>query len=403
MSVSPSVVVLFHRIGPYHLARLAAAGARCALTAVELSAVDHTYAWSPVEGAPNFKRITLFPDEDVERKNGSDVRTGVHHALAEAAPDVVAIPGWSQPGALAALLWCLRNERPAVLMSESAMGDDVRWRSREATKRRVVRLFSSALVGGAPHGAYACVLGLSPGIVFAGYDAVDNQHFARGARQARRAGARWRARLGLPKRFFLASARFVAKKNLGGLLAAYAAYRQRTGANAWHLVLLGDGDLRAELERRIAQADLAGSVILPGFKQYDELPVYYGLASAFVHASTSEQWGLVVNEAMAAGLPVLVSARCGCAPDLVQDGVNGFTFDPCDVEELAGLMRRLAAMTDAQRQAMGRASQRIIADWGPERFADGLMQAAQAALHRPAPQAAWFDQILLWALARRPR
>jgi glycosyltransferase involved in cell wall biosynthesis len=47
-----------------------------------------------------------------------------------------------------------------------------------------------------------------------------------------------------------------------------------------------------------------------------------------VHASTTEQWGLVVNEAMAAGLPVLVSDRCGCAPDLVEVGVNGFTFDP---------------------------------------------------------------------------
>ena len=100
-------------------------------------------------------------------------------------------------------------------------------------------------------------------------------------------------------------------------------------------------------------SDLAGDVILAGFKQYDELPAYYGLASAFVHASTTEQWGLVVNEAMASGLPVLVSDRCGCAPDLVEDGVNGFTFDPYDVEALAGLMQRVAAMTDERRQAMG--------------------------------------------------
>jgi glycosyltransferase involved in cell wall biosynthesis len=121
-----------------------------------------------------------------------------------------------------------------------------------------------------------------------------------------------------------------------------------------------------------------------------------------VHASTTEQWGLVVNEAMAAGLPVLVSDRCGCAPDLVEVGVNGFTFDPCGVEELAGLMQRVAAMTDGQRDAMGRASQRIIADWGPERFADGLMQAVQAALRRPPPTPSLFDQALVWALARRP-
>jgi hypothetical protein len=65
-------------------------------------------------------------------------------------------------------------------------------------------------------------------------------------------------------------------------------------------------------------------------------------------------------------------------------------------------MQRVAAMTDGQRDAMGQASQRIIADWGPERFADGLMQAVQAALRRPPPTPSLFDQALVWALARRP-
>ena len=152
-------------------------------------------------------------------------------------------------------------------------------------------------------------------------------------------------------------------------------------------MLLGDGALRSAVESRIARPDLAGSVVLAGFRQYDELPAWYGLASAFVHASTTEQWGLVVNEAMASGLPVLVSNRCGCAPDLVEDGVNGFTFDPYDVEALAGLMQRVAAMTDERRAAMGRAGQRIIADWGPERFADGLMQAVRSGAAPAAAEA----------------
>jgi hypothetical protein len=403
MSASPSVAIIFHRLGPYHLARCVAAGSRCDLTVIELSSVDDTYAWSRVDGAPNFTRVALFADEDVDRKGSIELWRGMHRLLAAIDPEVVAIPGWSHPGALSALLWCVLKGRPAVLMSDSAAHDAVRRRAWEATKQRVVRLFSSAVVAGAPHSAYARALGLSPEIVFDGYDVVDNQHFARGARQARLSSRSSRQRLGLPERFFLASARFIAKKNLLRLLAAYAAYRRQAGADAWHLVLLGDGDLRAGLERRIAEADLAGHVILPGFRHYDELPAYYGLADAFVHASTTEQWGLVVNEAMASGLPVLVAARCGCVPDLVKDGVNGFTFDPDDVDELAGLMRRVAAMTDAQRQAMGRAGQRIIAGWGPERFADGLIQAALAAMRRPEPPAAWFDQALLWALAHRPR
>jgi glycosyltransferase involved in cell wall biosynthesis len=140
---------------------------------------------------------------------------------------------------------------------------------------------------------------------------------------------------------------------------------------------------------------------LPGFRQYDELPVWSGLASAFVHASTTEQWGLVVNEAMASGLPVLVSERCGCVRDLVENGINGLAFDPDDIQALAALMRRVAAMTDERRAAMGRAGQRIIADWGPERFADGLMQAVQLAMSRPPPRVSLFDRALLWSLAHR--
>ena len=72
-------------------------------------------------------------------------------------------------------------------------------------------------------------------------------------------------------------------------------------------MILGDGPLHGELLRQRAQLQLESDVIFPGFVQYDQLPLYYGLAGAFVHASTVEQWGLVVNEALASALPVLVS------------------------------------------------------------------------------------------------
>jgi glycosyltransferase involved in cell wall biosynthesis len=103
---------------------------------------------------------------------------------------------------------------------------------------------------------------------------------------------------------------------------------------------------------------------------------------------------------MASGLPVLVSNRCGCASDLVQEGVNGFTFDPYNVEELARLMLKLSTL-NSQLSTMGDASRRIIADWGPERFASGLQQAVEMALRVPRPRSTWFDRLLLKALALR--
>src|SRR5262249_22042033 len=141
------------------------------------------------------------------------------------------------------------------------------------------------------------------------------------------------------------------------------------------------GPLRETLNAQLSTLNLHGRVHLPGFKQYDDLPVYYALAKALVHASTTEQWGLIVNEAIASGLPVIVSARCGCVPELVQR--NGFTFDPIDQHELASLLLKMASLPDDERQRLGDASSRIAENFAPERFGEGLEQAAQLALNRP--------------------
>jgi 1,2-diacylglycerol 3-alpha-glucosyltransferase len=397
----PRIAVCLHHLGPYHRARLRAANARARLVAIEVRSVDDVHGQGQPREPAGFEKVTLFDHADLRTINRSAIGRRLAEVLAQVDPEVVVVPGWSHPAALAALAWSSNRRRPAVLMSASTAYDERRRWWREAVKRRVVAAGSAALAGGAPQCAYLHALGIRGDAIFAGYDAVDNAHFAEGAARVRTTAGAARARLGLPERFFLASCRFVAKKNLRRLLDAYARYRQQAGAAAWGFVILGDGELRVEIERRVAGADLAGAVIMAGFRQYDELPAFYGLAGAFVHASTAEQWGLVVNEAMAARLPVIVSERCGCAPDLVENGVNGFTFDPFDVAALAGLMQRVAALTDGQRDAMGAAGQRIIAGWGPERFADGLVQAVDAALSRPPPTASLLRRGLLWALAHR--
>ncbi len=391
------VAVLFHRLGPYHHARLRALGKACELTALELSAVDDTYAWAPVDGVADFRRVTLFRERDADREHARDVRERVHAALDEARPDIVAVPGWSARGALAALLWCCRTGTPAVLLSESTARDARRAWWKELVKRRVVRLCQAAVVGGTLHRDYVVRLGMPPERVFLGYDVVDNDHFRLGAAAARSRAAELRDRLALPEHYFLASSRFIPKKNLPGLLRAYAAYRKLAGRRAWGLVVLGDGGLRPELLRLREDLGLFDHVQMPGFKQYGELPAYYGLAGAFIHASTVEQWGLVVNEAMAARLPVLVSNRCGCAPDLVEEGVNGFTFDPTDEEQLTRLLERLSGGA-CDLASLGDASGRKIGRWMPYHFAKGVACACDASVRSARKKPGLTDHVLLRSL-----
>jgi len=394
------VCVIFHRLGPYHWARLNAAGALIPTLGLELFGETSEYDWDKIGSPGTFRRITLFPESDGRRLRTKDLVHRIHKILDEHQPAAVAIPGWSGQGALAALSWCLKTARPAIVMSESQAADETRGWPKETIKKRVVAMCSAGLVGGAAHADYLAALGMSRDRIFTGYDVVDNDYFARRSNAARQDAAGLRARLNLPEKYFLASSRFIAKKNLPRLLEAYRGYRQPAGPAAWKLVLLGDGLLKPELLARIQQLDLVGDVLLPSFKQYDELPAYYGLAGAFVHASTTEPWGLVVNEAMACGLPVLVSERCGCAPDLAAHGKNGFTFNPLDAPALTQLLRRVAG-NECDRAAMGEASREIIARWPPKMFAVNLKNAAETALEAPRRRGGIFDQILLRTLLRR--
>lgn len=389
------VAILFDNFGPYHLARLNAASRVCTLLAVEVNSRSRDYAWRPSAPPRDFRSTTLSNYRRPALLQSVFQASRIRSRLGLFLPDCVFIPGWSRLFALQSLGWCMANRVPAILMSETTEHDAARSCWKEWLKGRIVRRCSAGLVGGTLHAEYLEKLGMPGDRIFQGYDVVDNDYFARESTSAREREDVFRRTYKLPRRYFLASARFIGKKNLGRLIIAFEKYRRaalkpvasghRTiESQPWSLVLLGDGEQRKMLETITRDLRLEACVHLPGFRQYEELPVFYGLAGVFVHASVSEPWGLVVNEAMASGLPVMVSNRCGCSRELVREGRNGFTFDPEDVEQLAGLMLRLGR-DSCQITNMGRASVEIIADWGPSRFADAVRAAAQRVVGGPRP------------------
>ena len=392
--------MIFDRLGPYHVARLWSASKFFEIVGIEIVAETSEYAWSHTASVPQVKRITLFPSDMAREKSNRLLETRIQESLSDSGCCAVAIPGWSSRAALAALCWCNERSIPSVLMSESTIHDEPRVWWKELVKRRLVRLYTTALVGGRRHIEYLMRLGMARDRIFTGYDVVDNAYFEGKAEQVRVEKSEVRTKYGLSDNYFLASARFIKKKNLVGLLRAYATYRGLVGEVAWDLVLLGDGELRGKLEAERAALGLNGHVVLPGFKQYDELPLYYANASAFVHASTSEQWGLVVNEAIASGLPVIVSSRCGCVPELVHPE-NGFTFDPFNESNLTSRMVMLSSMPKDEREKLGRASAEIASRHGLSNFGEGLQHAVDMALQIRPKKPRTHDRILLNSLLLR--
>lgn len=369
------LAVLWPRLGPYHMARLRAVDARCHaegahLIAIEVAREDAIYPWREEAGSEPFKRLRALPEGTAETTPPATVRAAVTAALDAADADAVAFPSYATPDARAALAWCRRHRRAAVMLFDSRAEDAERSPLREAVKRVLVAQADAALVAGTPQAAYLESLGMAAARTFHPVDVVDNAFFRDGAEVARADG--------VPPSF-LSVNRMVGRKNLGTLVEAYRRYHA-DAADAWPLVLVGDGPARAALEARGVEG-----IVWAGAQQIEALPGFYGRAGCYVHPASVDPWGLVVNEAMAAGLPVLVSTGAGCAPDLVQG--TGWTFAPDDVAGLAALLGRVAALSDAQRRTLGERSEAVISAYTPETFADGLWCAAQAGLavaDRPA-------------------
>lgn len=213
-----------------------------------------------------------------------------------------------------------------------------------------------------------------PGKRIAGhYDVVDNNFFAESARRHRVATPHPGA---LAAPFFLYTGRLAPEKNVGSLIRAYRAYRQSGGS--WPLVLVGAGPEEGALRGEARASGFSEDIHFEGLKSTGELPGYYASAGCFVLPSTREPWGLVVNEAMASGLPVIVSNRCGCAEDLVSHGQNGFLFDPANTGELAGCMLAISSLDALGRDAMARKSEEIIANFTPGQWAEEVASLRSA-------------------------
>lgn len=356
-------------MGPYHFPRMRELAKRSGvdLLVVERSSRDDHY-WERAEKAKFFELVTLSTEP--LGQEGRHILAQYGRILQRFQPDVICINGYSDPAASPSFEFAKRNPNCfALLWSETTAFDQKRQWWRECVKSYLLGGCDGALVAGSPHCKYLQSLGMPAERIRVVGGCVDNDYFREATDRARK-NAEQRHNLGLPEKFFLYVGRFIAVKNLQTLLRAFQKYRKRNGP--WSLVLVGTGEEESQL-RQVAAAQDTCAIHFAGVKQLPELVKYYAFASCFVLPSISEPWGLVVNEAMASGLPVLVSNRCGCATDLVEEGANGFLFDPEDTEAIADVMARISSgRVDLVK--VGERSRERIAAFNPSEFARGTVQ-----------------------------
>jgi glycosyltransferase involved in cell wall biosynthesis len=233
---------------------------------------------------------------------------------------------------------------------------------------------SGFVVPGRSAGEYLRAHKVREELIFVAPNAVDNELFATAALEARQHALMRRTEFGLPERYFLFVGRLVREKGVFELLSAYAkldqVIREQVG-----LILVGDGAERAQLEA-LAATISPGKVKFAGFAQREQLSFYYALAEVLILPTYSDPWGLVVNEAMACGLPVIISKVAGCAADLVMENWNGLLTLPRDESSLLGAMTKVASQPELRNMMRGNSS-RHISHYSPEAWSLGIIRALE--------------------------
>ncbi len=374
-------LLALHRIGPYHDARIQAACAHLDLEVLETRPHSQEYPWC-FEPAGTYRRHALHgaagPEQDPDALSLERQLSALLDGLL---PELVLTVGWADRAYHQLLRQARRRRIPAVLIADSRWRDAPRRRLSEWGKRLLLGHYSAALVAGRESRAYLEGLGFPVAAIFQPWDVVDDDFFATAAASARGTSA------SLPMNgqlHLLCVGRAIPEKNLPALVAAYGAYQSQGGG--WGLRLLGAGGGGPEslaVRAAIARLPRPEWVRLEPFLDQLAVARAYGLASALVLPSRKDTWGLVVNEAMAAGLPVIVSSACGCAADLITPGETGWLFDPADPSQLIAALHRAEAQAPVEREAMVAAARRRLEGFTLEACARGLVQAVRHAHRHP--------------------
>jgi glycosyltransferase involved in cell wall biosynthesis len=340
------------------------------LTVIEIAGRGSAYAFSEETAKDALDWICLFPNDPIETLNPSATKKAVMDKLDDLNPDVVMAGAIAFTSGAAAVDWAKRRHKAVVIFDDSKKEDVKRNRIVDTIKKIIYSHVDAVFCPSADWLDTYTYWGFRKQAVFYGVDVVDN--------------AFWQAnevekRLELPEKYLLAVGRQIERKNFRTLIEAFIQLTDNGQNTGVSLLLAGEGTERSSLEKSIPEKYRSIVRFYP-FQDQTALRVMYRHALAFILPSRSDQWGLVVNEAMASGLPVIVSRRCGCANSLVVEGENGFVFSPENRQELISCMEKIIKRSQESLSGMRAKSREIIRRWDLDRFSQGAVDAMDYAV-----------------------
>jgi glycosyltransferase involved in cell wall biosynthesis len=282
--------------------------------------------------------------------------------------DLVIMPGYHRAEYWAMLVVCILLRRKRAVFCDSTAVDRPRVAWREWAKRWFFVWCNGFFCYGIRSKEYLMSYGVSESKIAYRCQAAALPHGYSVQKVLSHYQSNWRGRSDQPR--FLYVGRLSVEKGLDDLFAAFCMLYKRFPAA--RLDFVGAGPLADKLKRRAANLEMTRAISFLGSKSLEEIAALYQTCTALVLPSHSEPWGLVVNEALSYGCPVVVSSACGCVPDLVREGVTGHAFEVGNVADLARALESARFLAEG-RPAIARQCLEVVSDYTPERAATQIL------------------------------
>lgn len=367
-----NVILIWAQFGPYHMDRCETLsrhlGDNARVIGLEIAADSDTYAWEKTGNGISFDKHTLFPNLIFERTTFPARFFQIFKFCRRMGANHVFISTFSPAEYFLTALFLRFIGCRVYAMTDSKFDDKQRFPLRELIKTIFYTPYHGVLVSGTRTKNYMHFMRFPNEKIFLGSDTVsiDRVRILANSPPAPNGVSHG-------ERHFTIICRLVPKKNVAMAIAAYETYRLLAGVSARDLHICGSGELEDHLKSDVAKRGLSG-VRFNGFLSAAGIARILATSLALILPSTEEQWGLVVNEAVAMGVPILCSDNVGARDSLVRTGVNGYVFEPDNADGLAYLMHRLAT-DEAEWRRFAEASCRIAAEADVSRFAEGVARA----------------------------
>lgn len=363
-----TIAFVWENFGPMHVDRCEAVALRLKgqneVIGIEICGASSTYDWVPERGA-NFRKITIFPNTKIEDISVATRAWRVIRACLDSRAHHILFCHYEHPSTFISAAVLRMLGRRVFVMNDSKFDDYQRHLLREVGKSLFYSPYAGGLASGARSRDYLRFMGLPQDRVLGVYNSLSIDRIRKLAGVERAPG-------GTPfsERYIAVVARLVPKKNLKTAIAAYGLYR-KSASQPRPLHFYGSGKLEGELRAQVEREGLKDHVHFHGFLQTADICKALGSALLLLLPSIEEQFGNVVIEAQAMGVPVVLSANCGAIDTLVHGSVNGFIVESMNVEGYAFFMKLLSDDEELWRR-MSAAADRTVANGDAELFAQAV-------------------------------